>query len=203
MRIDHVIYGVSDLSAASRQFADEYGLGTVGGGDHREFGTRNTIVPVGEGQFIELMAVAEEGSRHPIAVALSAMIEEGNRPVAVCLRPENLDEVARRLSIDIMFAERHNPDGEVLRWRLAGVDAALGPARLPFFIDWQGAEASLDRQNAEAAHADGIEWVECGGDVEALMQWTGGQELPLRVVRGEPGPQAIGVRRGTDVLVIR
>ena len=202
MRIDHVIYAVSDLRDAAARFAQEYGLEATGGGHHPEFGTCNEIVPVGAGQYIELMTIADEDSRHPLALTLQQLIRDGDRLMAVCLRPANLDEVAKRLSITVTPGERHNPDGRVVRWRLAGVEAALGPERLPFFIDWQGAEAALDREHNEAATADGIAWVEYGGDAARLEAWTGGHQLPFTIVEGARGPRAVALRRGTDTLVI-
>jgi hypothetical protein len=203
VRIDHIIYGVSDLQGAVARFADEFGLEATGGGDHREFGTRNQIVPVGAGQYIELMAVADRRSQHPLALTLHQLVRDGDRLFAVCLRPDNLDDVARRLSITVAPAERHNPDGTIVRWRLAGVEAALGPERLPFFIDWQGAETRLDTEHDEVAKADGIVWVEYGGDADRLAEWTGSPELPLRIVDGHPGPRAVALRRGPETVVIR
>jgi glyoxalase-like protein len=203
VRIDHVVYGVSDLREAVQRFAAEHDLQATGGGEHPEFGTRNEIVPVGEGQYIELMAVADASSRHPLALSLSNHVRERDRPLALCLRPESLDAVARRLEIEIALGERHNPGGEVVRWRLAGLGAALGPERLPFFIDWQGAEERHDREHAEAASADGIAWIEYGGNPNRLREWTGGDEIPLRLVEADPGPHAIGVQRDSESIVIR
>jgi catechol 2,3-dioxygenase-like lactoylglutathione lyase family enzyme len=203
VRIDHVIYAVSDLQKAVARFSEEFGLQAIGGGEHREFGTRNEIVPVGTGQFIELLAVDVAQPRHPVAIVLSELVRSGDRPMGLCLRPENLDEVARRLSIAITPAERHNPDGELLRWRLAGVEAALGPERLPFFVDWEGAEVRLDRERDQVACAEGIAWVEYGGEAARLEAWTGGSDVPLRIVDGEPGPRAIALRRDADEIVIR
>jgi hypothetical protein len=203
MQIDHVVYGVTDLQRAARRFEDDFGLRATDGGEHPDFGTRNRIVSVGHGQFIELMAVADATSEHPLAAALSAWLQRGDRLVALCLRPDDLDATAARLSTPVIPAERHNPDGDVLHWRLAGVEAALGPERLPFFIDWQGAEEWLDAQHQEAASTEGIAWVEYGGDAERLHEWTGDVDLPVRVVDTEPGPRAIGLRRGAATVVIR
>jgi Glyoxalase-like domain len=203
VRIDHVVYAVSDLERAETRFAREYGLEAAGGGEHPAFGTRNRILPVGSGEYIELMAVADESSKHSLARVVSEAASEGDRALALCLRPDSLDATAKRLGLDITPGERRNPDGEVLRWRLAGLEAALGPERLPFFIDWQGFEERLDRQHADAARADGIAWVECGGDRERLAKWIGGDEVPVRVVDGEPGPRAVAVRQGADTVIVR
>lgn len=203
MHFDHVIYAVADLESGVRRFAEKWGLQSTGGGEHPEFGTRNAIVPVGPGQFIELMTVADARSRHPLRLALSEWLKSGDGPVALCLRPDDLNAVAERLSTPIVPAERHNPDGEVLHWRLAGVEAALGAERLPFFIDWQGAEHELDLKHADAARAEGIAWVEYGGNAGRLAQWMGEHDDRLRVVAGEAGPSAIGLRHGPNTLVIR
>jgi len=66
MRIDHVIYGTDDLDAAAARFADELGLPIARGGRHDALGTHNRIVPLGDGSFIELLAVAnrEEAMVH-------------------------------------------------------------------------------------------------------------------------------------------
>lgn len=47
MLIDHVLFGVRDLPAANRWFRSEYGLETVGGGEHPSWGTANAIIAVG------------------------------------------------------------------------------------------------------------------------------------------------------------
>jgi hypothetical protein len=91
----------------------------------------------------------------------------------------------------------------VLHWRLAGVERALGLERLPFFIDWQGAERTLEAQHGAAATTGGIAWIEYGGDAARLRQWIGPADLPLRMVDAEPGPRSVGLRRGEQILVVR
>jgi hypothetical protein len=203
MRVDHLVYAVSDLDRAERRFAADYGLVASGGGRHPAFGTHNRIIPVAYGAYLELMAVADESAAHPLARAVAEAVREGDRPLAVCLRPESLDAVADRLALEIVPGERRNPDGEVVRWRLAGLEAALGPERLPFFIDWQGAEERLDRAHAAAGGADGIAWVEFGGDEGRLFDWIGDHSVPVRPVAGDAGPHAISLRRGGEEIVIR
>jgi hypothetical protein len=200
MRVDHVIFGVADLEHAVRHVSERYGLGAQTGGEHPQLGTRNCLVPVGTGQYLELMAGADPGSSHPLPRFLAAAVAGGDRAVAVCLAPDDLDAVATRLSLSIVDGERRTPAGAVVRWRMAGLEAALGPDRLPFFIDWQGGGPGLDPTlNADCG---GIDWVEIGGDPTRLRQWLGDDGLPVRFVDRGPGPRAVGVRRGDDVVVL-
>jgi hypothetical protein len=202
VRIDHVIFGVADLDAAAERFADRYGLAAQAGGEHPQLGTRNCLVPVGAGQYVELMAVADPHSGHPLPRFVVERIAGGDRPVAVCVAPDDLDAVAGRLSLEIVDGERHTPAGAVVRWRMAGLEAALGPDRLPFFIDWRGGGPGLDPAlNRDCA---GIAWVELGGDAARFRLWVGDDGLlPVRFEESEPGPMAVAVRRGDDVVVLR
>lgn len=202
MRVDHVIFGVADLDVARRRFADEFGLEAQTGGEHPQLGTRNCLVPVGEGQYLELMAVADPDPARPLPRFLTARIAAGDRAIAMCVATEDLDAVAARLSLEVVAGERRTPDGDVVRWRMAGLEAALGPERLPFFIDWMDGGPGLDRSLNR--HCGGIAWVELGTEPGRFGQWVGaGAELPARFVDADPGPVAVGVRRDEDVVVVR
>ena len=202
MRIDHVIYGVSDLPAGMSRFAERYGLRAVEGGRHPQLGTCNAIVPLADRQYIELMAVADPTSTHPVARGLAALTATADRLVAVCVEPEDLDGVAARLGLGIVAGERQKPTGEVIRWRMAGVEKALAPPRMPFFVDWLGGSPGADPGiNAEFG---GIAWVSLGGKAAPVEYWLGenASTVPLRFEDGPDGPLAIAVRRGSGEVVV-
>src|SRR5690348_12093190 len=136
MRIDHVLYGVRDLDDAQHWFADKFGLRSTRGGVHPDIGSENAIIPVGPGQYIELITVIDDTISHPLPKILNAMIADGDRPVGLCLRPDDVDAVVERLGLSAVDMHRQTPDGRTIEWRLVGMEAALGPQRLPLFIDW-------------------------------------------------------------------
>jgi glyoxalase-like protein len=70
VRIDHVIYGTADLAAAAARIEAQLGLTAVAGGRHDRVGIHNRIVPLGDGSFLELLAVAdpEEAARSALPV---------------------------------------------------------------------------------------------------------------------------------------
>lgn len=202
MRIDHVIYGVSDLSDAQRWFRSEFDLLATPGGSHPELGTANAIIPLGPGQYIELMAVADADMNHPLAKFVAAAVASGDRPIGLCLRPDDLDQVAARLDLRIIDMHRETPDGGLVEWRIAGMEAALGPQRLPFFIDWGAQAETLDAANAAAAPDGAIAWVEIGTDREELTRWIGEAVAGLRCVDGQPGVARLAIHRdGTEVVI--
>ena len=75
---------------------------------------------------------------------------------------------------------------------------------MPFFLAWDVPE-ELHPGRARAGHgvrAEGIAWVEVGGDAERLREWLGGEELPIRVIEGEPGLRRVGVATSDREIVI-
>ena len=155
MRIDHVIYGTSDLDAAAARMEAELGLAAVPGGRHAGLGTHNRIVPAGDGSFIELLAVAdpEEAERSALGSALQAGIARGDRLLGWAVAVEDVAAVSRRLGTALDTVGR-----EGMTAHLTGVREALAEPCLPFFIE-RDADASVDGGTETA-----IDWIEVAGD---------------------------------------
>lgn len=202
MQIDHVLYGVRDLDEAAEWFRDSFGLHSVGGGAHPGWGTANAVLPTGHGQYVELIGVVDPSSDHPLARVLTALVSAGDRPVAVCLRPDDLDATARRLDLEITEGTRTNPGGVTLRWRMAGLQAAFGPDRLPFFIEWPGRGCNPEVDDIGDRGGSGIAWVELGGDSGRLLDWVGEDAAAISVVDADPGVARFAIRRDDETTVI-
>jgi hypothetical protein len=186
MRIDHVIYGTVDLDVTAGRVADQLGLQDVEGGRHVGLGTHNRIVPLGDGSFIELLAVKDraEAMASVLGAALCAAIERGDGLLGWAVAVEDVGVVARRLGVSISLVERQG-----MTARLAGVTESLVEPYLPFFIerreDWR-------RRNVVRATA-GLSWIEVAGPAARLERWLGGLALPVRVVDAQPGVRAIAI----------
>ncbi|HVV75762.1 MAG TPA: VOC family protein [Mycobacteriales bacterium] len=202
MRIDHVLYGVRDLPEAQRWFSDEFGLAAASGGAHPELGTANAIISAGPGQYVELIAVVDATINHPLPKVLNAMLTDGDRPVGMCLRPDDLEQVAERLALSPVDMHRDPPGGRRIEWRVVGMEGALGPHRLPFFIDWGSHAAELDTENESAAPDGAIAWVEIGAAPDDLARWVGEPVDGLRAVDAPPGVSRFAIRRGDSEIVI-
>jgi hypothetical protein len=205
LHIDHVVYGVRDLSAAAEQFARQFGLASYPGGRHAGRGTGNVIVPLGH-DYVELLGIvdAAEAAQAASARALQAQVAGGDRLTAWCLATDNLNETADRLGLTPVDWSRTLPDGTTLRWRLAGREVAMENPMLPFFISWQ----VRDDQHPSRARVPhrvqpvGIAWIEVAGNRLELDRWLGGAALPVRVVDGPPELRAVGISTADGELVI-
>src|SRR5687767_14418801 len=125
------MYVVRDLDEGARRIRFELGLDSYEGGRHPELGTHNRIVPVGDGQYVELMAVADEtvASGNPVG---KRVIDWDEGLHAWCLATDDIDDVVRRLDLATVPMSRLRPDGTELRWRLAGAERSMLDPSLPF-----------------------------------------------------------------------
>ena len=130
MRVDHLVYGVSDLDAAAKRFWDDFGLEALAQATHGELGTANRIVPVGDGQYVELFAVADPSNANPLVTMLAEVLGAGDRFVGVCLEPDDFESVATRLG-------ERAPDHRVEPGGIAWVEVGATTERLH---EWVGGD---------------------------------------------------------------
>ncbi|MGA2010743.1 MAG: VOC family protein [Solirubrobacteraceae bacterium] len=179
--IDHVIYGTSDLDGAAARIEAELGVPAAAGGRHDGVGTENRIVALGDGSFIELLAIADEREARSSALgaALLAGIAGGDGLLGWAVAVQDVGSVAARLGLAVTTVGRQGMTAS-----LVGVKEALGEPCLPFFI-----------QRAEARFASEVEPVivriEVAGDAGRLRRWLGDAELPVTVLDGPPGVRAV------------
>jgi hypothetical protein len=201
LAIDHVIVVVENLDAAALTYRRLNGLVSVAGGRHPGHGTGNRIVPLGS-CYIELMAVIDhdEARSSPLGSWVEQRVARaGDSLAALCLRTDNIEDVAGRTGKRLMHMHRTRADGTRLEWRLVALDAALTEG-LPFFIQWDVDEAKHPGQEPvqHSCAAVGIDWVELGGNPDRLASWLGPHRLPLRHVEGASGPHRIAVTVEND-----
>jgi hypothetical protein len=206
LRLDHVVLAVRDLDAAGTRILNEAGLGSLPGGRHPGWGTENRIIPLGN-EYVELLTVADpvEAESSPVGTWISNTSRSGDHLVGWCVSTDEIEEVGERLGLAVATGSRSLPDGRTLRWRSVGFDRAAEHPDLPFFISWDG-PPELHPGRAQAQHRvepNGIAWIEVAGDHGRLQGWLGGEDVPVRVVGGEPGVRAIGISSARGEIVLR
>jgi hypothetical protein len=150
-------------------------------------------VPLGDA-YLELVAVVDEAqaARHPFGSWVARARSKRVRPLGWAVRTHELDDIARRLDLTIGVGSRATRSGEVLRWRLAGIEQAAAEPSLPFFIEW-APETPLPGR-APARHPAGavrIAELQLTGDPDRLSAWLGTHRLPMAVRTGAPAVASI------------
>ena len=205
LRLDHVVYAVRDLDGAAERFRRDFGLDSVVGGRHEGWGTANRIIPLGE-QYLELIGVVDLAEAEATTFGRSVLerTEAGDGWYTIAVATDDVVMIGERLGLEVDAGSRERPDGEVLRWRMAGLDDPKREPWMPFFLTWD-VPGSLHPGSARAGHgvrADDIAWVEVGGDAARLRAWLGDEELPIRVTPGAPGIRRVAIATSDGELVI-
>jgi hypothetical protein len=205
LRIDHVVFAVSDLDAAAARFRRDYGLDSSAGGRHPGWGTANRIVPLGD-DYLELIAVVEPAiaRRSTFGRSILEAAGAGGSWATIAAATSAIDEVATRLGLEIVDGRRERPDGSEVRWRSAGVEDPRREPWMPFFLQWEvPPERHPGRVRAgHGVRVDGIARVDVGGDAARLEDWLGGQELPIRLLDGPSGIRSVALATADGELVI-
>ncbi len=140
IRIDHVILGAADLDAAMAEMERLTGVRAVLGGVHPGRGTRNALMSLGDGTYLEILAPdpAQAVDNEEIR-GLRTL----TRPTPVGWAASADDEPALRSTLAAaniaasksVRGSRAKPDGSMLRWVTFGY-AELDNLLAPFFIIW-------------------------------------------------------------------
>jgi hypothetical protein len=143
LALDHLLWGVADLERGCRRFAELTGVEAVPGGTHPGFGTRNALAQLGDGVYLEIIALDPlQPSGGAWARKVAHLAEPGL--IAFAVRTADLDaarEAARAAGIATgapVPMSRTRPDGVRLEWSIMEADDAAFDGLLPFFIDWRG-----------------------------------------------------------------
>lgn len=157
--LDHLVYATPDLDASVKELADRIGTIPVPGGAHPEWGTRNALIGLGPGLYLEIIGPNPEqpDPKH----ARPFLIDDLTDPRLVTWayrhpKPESvLDTIQRRFDAaqdtfrtsdasvgeavrlgPVRAMSRTRPGGSTLHWRLSDPLALPAGGVVPFVIDW-------------------------------------------------------------------
>ncbi|MCB5907299.1 VOC family protein [Streptomyces pinistramenti] len=138
--LDHLVLATPDLDRTVAEFAGLTGLRPVPGGSHPGRGTRNCLLGLGDGAYLEIIgpdreAPAPAGPRWFGIDTLSGpcLVTWAARCTDIAARVAR----ARAAGLDPgtpVAMSRRTPDGGRLAWRLTPPGAACGLT--PFLLDW-------------------------------------------------------------------
>ena len=188
MRLDHIVFaaGPGGLAGTTKDLSELLGEPFAGGGVHPRFGTRNAILPLTEGTYLEVVEVLDHpaSDKAPFGQAVRARSELGGGWLGWAVSVDDIAPFEKRLGREAVNGNRHRPDGVELLWKQLGVKGLQADPQLPFFIQWE-----TDPSNHPSAGATGstsLEALEIAGDPARVSEWLGHSvEQPLEDVKVE------------------
>lgn len=202
--------GPDGLAAAVGRLEDALGVEFRDGGFHPRFGTRNNILTVADGRYIEVVEVLE----HPAAEkavfgqAVRARTALGGGWLAWVLVVDDMAPVEQRLERKAVVGTRQFPDGRRLDWEQIGIKGLMADPQLPFFVKWLSEPELLP----SALPAEDVEILEIrlSGSPERVSEWIGqelgpvfdGVALAFNSPNGNPGIEAVTFRCPKGIVTI-
>jgi hypothetical protein len=140
VQVDHLVYAAQDLDTAVHHLEANLGILAAPGGSHPGIGTRNALLGLGPGTYLEVIA-PDPGQPAP-AMPRPFGIDDHrpDRLVGWAISCEDIDAAiaaSRAHGYDPgepVDMERSDPSFGLLRWRLTLNALAGGP--VPFLIAW-------------------------------------------------------------------
>lgn len=150
--LDHLVWAGPDLDALVTRATDLLGLEPVAGGPHDGLGTRNYLVGLGAGQYLELVGPDPEQPEPARPRPFGIDDLTADRLLTWAVRTDDMAGTlvrARERGYDPGDAgamSRTRPDGVALHWQLTQPHAGPGGLDMlaPFVIDWQGSPHPSD-----------------------------------------------------------
>ena len=201
MRLDHVSYAAEPdgLAATAARLGAMLGEPFRDGGIHPRFGTRNMVLPLDAGTYVEVVSVLDHpaSDKAPFGQAVRARSRDGGGWLGWVVSVDDMTKVEARLGRDSVQGNRYRPDGIELRWRQIGVMGLQSDPQLPFFVKW---ECPPELHPSAGGSGDvRLRALEIAGDPDRVSDWLGNSvEGPLVDVdvhwvspQGAPGVVAV------------
>lgn len=187
--LDHLLNAGPDLGRQSREVARVCGDAPTPGGRHPGFGTRNALIGLQPGAYLELIAPDPDQDGGAFADAIAGL--RSSELHAWCVRTDDPDVLADRIeasghAVSRRAMSRVAPDGGELAWELLFAGGHDWAGAAPFFIAWGDMRHPSERlgvttrlRNLVASHPD----------ADGLERWLGelglhtGPSAPVRIER--------------------
>jgi hypothetical protein len=196
MHLDHLSFaaGPEGLEATTQRLGALLGTPFREGGFHPRFGTRNKILPLADGQYLEVVEVLDHpaADKAPFGQAVRARSEDGGGWLGWVVAVEDLAPLEARLGRAAVEGHRYLADGTRLFWQQLGVKGLQSDPQLPFFVHWLSDPAIHPSHGGKDVE---LLKLEIAGDRQRVDDWLGGRsdtilhdvDIDWSAPNGQPG----------------
>lgn len=141
--IDHIVYAVPDLEQAIDDLEQRLGVRPVFGGYHTTQGTKNALLNLGKGIYLEILAKDDQNTAIPPPRWMGIDLIKQPTITRWALKSNDLDKDRRTLKSYhaemglIQGGQRKTSNGSLLSWKLIMPLSQPAIDLAPFMVDWQ------------------------------------------------------------------
>lgn len=140
---DHLVYAVHDLDVAIARFTDLLGIAPVFGGYHQDRGTKNALLNLGKGCYLEIIAADEKNTAVSPPRWMGVDVLGEPQLTRWCLKSEDLgiDQAILQDYNAVLGkkwrGQRQTANGELLAWEMLLPLPKPEVEIMPFAVDWR------------------------------------------------------------------
>ena len=137
--LDHILIGAPDLDSAVKEIERRTGVRATYGGSHPGVGTRNALMAIGNGAYLEIIA-PDPNQAKPSDFGKFVRSLKRMTPLGWAYHTTDLERLRAALQRRGAHVERiepgsrKRPDGQTLHWRTFEIGSEEDVS--PFFIEW-------------------------------------------------------------------
>jgi Glyoxalase-like domain len=174
MRLDHLSYaaGPEGLASCVQRLGSHLGAGFSDGGIHPRFGTRNFVLALKNGIYLEAVEALDHpaSEKAPFGRSVRQRGEAGGGWLNWVVGVSDLPAIEVQLGRPAAAGHRVRPDGYDLRWRQIGITDTESERQLPWFIHWDSDKAE---HPAALGSTVNLERIDIAGDRAFVMDHLG------------------------------
>lgn len=135
---DHILLGAADLDVGIRWVEERTGVVAKFGGSHPVGGTRNALLSLGTGHYLEI--IAPDPAQANVSDVRDLRELPSPRIIQWAIHTDNIAAVKNMVesagikTVGPKPGSRQRPDGKLLRWQTLGMEHTT--PLIPFFIQW-------------------------------------------------------------------
>jgi hypothetical protein len=142
VQVDHLVYATPDLDLGVEHIERLLGIRATPGGQHPGAGTRNALIRLGRGAYLEIVGPDREQPKP--ARPRWFRIDELDEPWLVTWAAKSSDIAVTRNTAaesgirlgDVIAGSRTRADGVLLKWLYTDPRTSVADGVIPFFIAW-------------------------------------------------------------------
>lgn len=141
--IDHLVYCVPNLKKAIHEISEKCGVQVVYGGQHLTKGTENALLNIGNGAYLELLAIDVKNTDISPLRWMGIDLIDAPTFTRWAIKTTNLKKdttILKKVNAQMgatFTGSRKKTDGSTLSWSMALPLAAPKVEILPFMVDWK------------------------------------------------------------------
>ncbi|CAM4111116.1 VOC family protein [Zobellia roscoffensis] len=144
--LDHIVYSVKDLDAAILTLEKKLGVKAVFGGYHATQGTKNALINLDNGTYLELLAADDDNKNILPPRWMGIDVLKKDQITRWALKSAQLEkdaEIVKQYHPEmgkITGGSRNTANGSLLKWQLILPLPTPEVELIPFMVDWSQTE---------------------------------------------------------------